>query len=116
MNSKNVLVTGAMEYIGSHICKALAQAGYLPVVCDNFVYGHKWAVKWEPLEIRHIEDRAKLYEVIVKHQSVAAIHFGGYAYVGESVTDPGKYYRNNVAGSFTILETTRNYGKDKIIC
>jgi len=115
MSLKNVLVTGGAGYIGSHTCKVLAQAGYLPVAYDNLVYGHKWAVKWGPLEAGDIADRDRLDEIIIKYQPVAVIHFAAYAYVSESVKNPGKYYRNNVAGSLTILEAMRNHGIDKII-
>lgn len=114
-HKKHILITGGAGYIGSHTCKALAKAGYLPVVYDNLVYGHEWAVKWGPLEKGDITDRARLDEVIMKYQPSAVIHFAAYAYVGESVIDPGKYYRNNVAGSLTILEAMRDHGIDKII-
>ncbi|MDO9548028.1 MAG: UDP-glucose 4-epimerase GalE [Candidatus Marinimicrobia bacterium] len=112
---KHILVTGGAGYIGSHTCKALAKAGYLPVVYDNLVYGHEWAVKWGPFEKGDIANRDRLDEVIIKYRPAAIIHFAAYAYVGESVTDPGKYYRNNVAGSLTILEAMRDHGIDKII-
>jgi len=114
-NKKHILVTGGAGYIGSHTCKALAKAGYVPVVVDNLIYGHEWAVKWGPLEKGDIADRARLDEVIAKYRPSAVIHFAAYAYVGESVVDPGKYYRNNVAGSLTILEAMRDHGINKII-
>ena len=93
-----VLVTGGAGYIGSHACKALAKAGYLPVAYDNLVCGHEWAVKWGPLERGDILDRGRLDQVF------PTISPGWHAFrsvraVGKSVTDPGKYYRNNVAGS-----------------
>jgi len=109
------LVTGGAGYVGSHACKALAQAGYKPVVLDNLVYGHPWAVKWGPFEIGDITDRSCLDAVIVKYNPSAVMHFAAYAYVGESVQDPGKYYRNNVAGTLTLLEAARDHGIDKLI-
>ena len=112
---KNILVTGGAGYIGSHACKALAQAGYQPIAYDNFVYGHPWAVKWGPSEEGDIADRTRLDEVFRKYQPHAVLHFAAYAYVGESVENPAKYYRNNVAGSLTLLETMQNYGVDKIV-
>jgi UDP-arabinose 4-epimerase len=116
MDSKRcILVTGGAGYIGSHTCKSLANAGYFPVVYDNLIYGHKWAVKWGPFERGDIADRDRLDGIIIKYRPAAIIHFAAYAYVGESVVDPGKYYRNNVAGSLTILEAMRDYGIDKII-
>ena len=98
-----ILVTGGAGYIGSHTCKALAKAGYTPVSYDNLEYGHEWAVKWGPFEQGDILDRNRLDEVIKQYQPAAIMHFAAYAYVGESVDDPGKYYRNNVAGSLTLV-------------
>lgn len=114
-DSRNILVTGGAGYIGSHACKALARAGYQPVACDNLVYGHPWAVKWGPLERGDIADRSWLDSVIARYQPLAVMHFAAYAYVGESVQDPGKYYRNNVAGSLTLLEAARDHGIGQFI-
>jgi UDP-arabinose 4-epimerase len=111
----NILVTGGAGYIGGHACKALAEAGYTPISYDNLVYGHRWAVKWGPLEEGDISDRARLTEVIARYQPTAVMHFAAYAYVGESVQDPGKYYRNNVTGTLTLLEAMRDHGIDKFI-
>lgn len=110
MNPTNtVLVTGGAGYIGSHACKALAQAGYSPVACDNLVYGHRWAVRWGPLEEGDIADRSWLDALLERYRPAAVMHFAAYAYVGESVQDPGKYYRNNVAGTLTLLEAMRDH-------
>ena len=111
----NVLVTGGAGYIGSHACKALAQAGYTPISYDNLVYGHRWAARWGPLEVADIGDRTQLDAVIAHYRPSAVMHFAAYAYVGESVLDPGKYYRNNVAGTLTLLEAMRDHGIDKLI-
>ena len=113
--SAPVLVTGGAGYIGSHACKALAAAGYRPIVYDNLSYGHEWAVRWGPLERGDVTDRARLDQVIRAHQPVAVMHFAAFAYVGESVTNPGKYYRNNTGGTLTLLEATRDHGIDKIV-
>ncbi|MES2135461.1 MAG: UDP-glucose 4-epimerase GalE [Pseudomonadota bacterium] len=110
-----VLVTGGAGYIGSHACIALARAGYQPIVVDNLVYGHEWAVKWGPLERGDVADRAFLDAVIARHAPVAVMHFAAFTYVGESVSDPGKYYRNNVAGSLTLLEAMRDHGIGAIV-
>jgi UDP-arabinose 4-epimerase len=111
----NVLVTGGAGYIGSHACKALAAAGHLPVAFDNLVYGHREAVRWGPLEIGDIADRTRLESAIDAHRVDAVMHFAAYAYVGESVTDPGKYYRNNVVGTLALLEVLRDRGIDKMV-
>lgn len=113
--NKTVLVTGGAGYIGSHACKALAAAGYLPVAYDNMVHGHDWAVQWGPLEVGDIADRARLDCVISRYQPAAVMHFAAYAYVGESVADPGKYYRNNVAGTLTLLEAMRDHRVTQMI-
>ena len=114
-SAKNVLVTGGAGYIGAHACKALAKAGYTPVTYDNLVYGHPEAVKWGPLEKGDIGDRKQLEMVMQKYKPAAVMHFAAYAYVGESVKNPAKYYRNNAAGTLSLLESMRNCKIDKII-
>lgn len=99
-----ILVTGGAGYVGSHACKALAAAGYEPVVFDNLCAGHEWAVKWGPLEQGDLLDRERIAEVVRKYQPAGAIHFASFAYVGESVTDPGKYWRNNVSGAINLCD------------
>ncbi len=112
---KNILVTGGGGYIGSHACKALAGAGCLPVALDNLVYGHEWAVKWGPFVKVDILDRMALDRIFEEYQPQAVLHFAAFAYVGESVTDPGKYYRNNVAGTVSLLEAMRDHGCRHIV-
>lgn len=112
---KSILVTGGAGYIGSHACKALARAGYLPVVYDNLVYGHEWAVKWGPLERGDLLDGTRLAEVIARYRPAAAIHFAAYAYVGESVSDPAKYYGNNVGGTLSLLAALRAGGVERLV-
>jgi len=102
---RNVLVTGGAGYIGSHAAKALARAGMRPVVYDNFVYGNRWAVKWGPLVEGDIRDRATLLDAFSRYEIDAVMHFAAFAYVGESMTQPGRYFDNNVAGSFNLLES-----------
>jgi len=109
-SEKPVLVTGGAGYIGSHTCKALSAAGYTPVVVDNLAVGHRWAVKWGPLEVGDLLDADFLDRVLRRHKPVAAMHFAAFAYVGESVADPRKYYRNNVGGSLRLLETLLDHG------
>ena len=113
--TKHVLVTGGAGYIGSHACKALALAGYTPIAFDNLVYGHHRAVQWGPLEEGDILDRGRLNEVMKKYNPTAVMHFAAYAYVGESVENPGKYYRNNVAGTINLLEALRDNNIEKLI-
>lgn len=99
-----VLVTGGAGYIGSHACKALAASGYEPVVYDNLSRGHRWAVKWGPLEEGDISDSSRVRAVIQRYQPAALMHFAAFTYVGESVADPLLYYRNNIAASAALVE------------
>lgn len=115
MTQKSVLVTGGAGYIGSHACKALSAAGYLPVTYDSLVTGHKEAVKWGPLEVGDTKDKARLAEVMEKYDPTAVMHFAAFIAVGESVIDPAKYYDNNIFGSLCLLEAMRDHGLNKIV-
>lgn len=102
-----VLVTGGAGYIGSHAVLGLQQAGFEVVVLDNLVYGHRDIVE-NVLKVELVEgdtsDRALLDSLFASRSFAAVMHFAAYAYVGESVTAPDKYYRNNVIGTLTLLE------------
>ena len=87
----------------------------MPVVYDNLVYGHREAVQWGPLEVGDIADRLALDAAIARHRPVAVMHFAAFTYVGESVDDPGKYYRNNVAGTLSLLEAMRDHGIERLV-
>ena len=108
--NKHILVTGGSGYIGSHTCKALAQAGYVPVTLDNLIYGHKWAVKWGPFIEGDILNRNVLEKVFKEFNPCGVMHFAAYIDVGESVKNPGKYYSNNVSGSLSLLEAVCDHG------
>ncbi|AFY55615.1 UDP-galactose 4-epimerase [Rivularia sp. PCC 7116] len=102
-----ILVTGGAGYIGSHTVLALKKAGYSVLILDNLVYGHRDLVE-KVLEVELIQgdtgDR-QLLDNLFKSRNIAAVmHFSAYAYVGESVSNPAKYYRNNVIGTITLLE------------
>ena len=86
-----VLVTGGAGYIGSHICKALAESGHQPICFDTLEKGHEWAVRWGPLERGDIGDAARLDDVLSRHRPAAVIHLAGYIEVGESVNQPERY-------------------------
>lgn len=111
----HILVTGGAGYIGSHVCKALAESGFIPVTYDNLGDGHEWAVRWGPLELGDIADRDRLAIVFRSYQPLAVIHFAGYIAAGESVTNPGKYYKNNVVGSLCLLEAMRSHGLSRLV-
>jgi len=112
---KNLLVTGGAGYIGSQTCKLLHQNDYLPVSYDNLIYGHRESVQWGPLVVGDIGDVDKLQKVFDKYKPEAVIHFAAFAYVGESVQNPGKYYKNNVSGTINLLEVMRKSGCANII-
>jgi UDP-arabinose 4-epimerase len=111
----NILVTGGAGYIGSHTCKALADAGYTPVTLDNLVYGHEWAVKWGPLIEGDLADVALIREILREYSIEAVIHFAAYAYVGESMQNPGKYFRNNVSNTINLLDAMVERGIEQIV-
>ena len=110
-----VLVSGAAGYVGSHACKALAQAGLQPIGLDNLERAGLDGLPWGPLEVADTRDRSALDDVLRRHRPAAAMHFAAYAYVGESVANPGLYYRNNVLGTLTLLEALRDAGIDKLV-
>lgn len=117
-NKPKVLVTGGAGYIGSHAVIALIDRGYDVVVLDNLVYGHQDIVNTVlgvELVVGDLSDRTLLESLFTRHQFDAVMHFAAYAYVGESVSDPGKYYRNNVSGTLTLLETMVAFKISKIV-
>ncbi len=102
----HVIVTGGAGYIGSHACKALAQAGFVPVTFDNLATGWEDAVKFGPFENGDLLDRARLDAVFETYKPVAVMHFAALSQVGESMSEPAKYWRNNVQGSLNLIEAT----------
>ncbi|WP_370047181.1 MULTISPECIES: UDP-glucose 4-epimerase GalE [Salipiger] len=106
----NVLVTGGAGYIGSHACKALKAAGYTPVTYDNLVTGWKDAVKFGPFEQGDLSDRSRLDAVFAQYEPVAVMHFAALSQVGEAMSEPGRYWRNNVEGSLTLIEAATAAG------
>ena len=113
MANPTILVTGGAGYIGSHAVLALREAGYEVVILDNLVYGHRDIVE-TVLKVELIQgdiaDRALLDQIFKTREFAAVMHFAAYAYVGESVGQPAKYYRNNVAGTLTLLEAMCDAG------
>lgn len=106
----NVLVTGGAGYIGSHACKVLSAAGFTPVTFDNLCTGWQDAVKFGPFEQGDLLDRARLDEVFAKYAPVAVMHFAALSQVGESMDNPGLYWRNNVGGSLNLIEAAAEAG------
>ncbi len=112
MSQETILVAGGAGYIGSHTVRLLHAEGYKVVILDNLVYGHREAVVDDGVElvIGAVGDRELLQDLFKKHQFAAVIHFAAYAYVGESVNDPLKYYRNNTAEPLVLLEVMQEFG------
>ena len=92
---------------GSHACKALAAAGYQPVTLDNLGLGHCDFVRWGPLVKADIRDTVTVAQTVERYDIVAAMHFVAFAYVGKSISDPAKYYANNVDGLLALLTPLR---------
>jgi UDP-arabinose 4-epimerase len=111
----NVLVTGGAGYIGSHTAKALAGAGYHPVVADDLRTGHREVVKWGPLVEVDIAENEGLRRLFRDYRIDAVIHFAASAYVGESMQEPSLYFHNNVLSTLTLLDVMREHGVDKIV-
>ncbi|QPM91405.1 UDP-glucose 4-epimerase GalE [Pseudooceanicola algae] len=107
---EHVLVTGGAGYIGSHACKALKKDGFTPVTYDSLVTGWKDSVKFGPFEQGDLLDRARLDEVFATYKPVAVMHFAALSQVGESMKEPGLYWRNNVMGSLSLIEAAAASG------
>lgn len=111
-----VLVTGGAGYIGSHTVKRLIENGYEVVVLDNLSRGHIEAVpKNVLLEKTDLLDETGLIKSIKKYSIDSVIHFAAFAYVGESVENPGLYYQNNVVGSFNLIKVVNELGIKKFV-
>lgn len=110
-----VLVCGGAGYIGSHVNKQLNKEGYETVVFDNLIYGHREAVKWGHFVQGDLKNIDEIEAVFQKYSIEAVFHFAAYAYVGESVKEPEKYYYNNVANTLNLLHVMKKYGYNKII-
>ena len=113
--TKAVLVAGGAGYVGAHTCKSLARAGFLPVVLDNLSTGHREFVRWGPLVQADLHDTSTITDTIRRHDCVAVLHFAAFALVGESVTEPAKYYDNNVTGTLSLLAGMRAAGCDALV-
>ncbi len=110
-----ILVTGGAGYVGSFAVRHLLEAGHEVVVYDNLVYGHRRAVPEGRLIEGDLLDTAGIEAVLRQRRIEAVMHFAAFAYVGESVTDPAKYYRNNVVGTLSLMDAMRAAGVERIV-
>jgi UDP-glucose-4-epimerase GalE len=110
-----VLIAGGAGYIGSHTAKAMAAAGHTPVVLDNLSFGHTYAVQWGPLEVGDLSDPAFVRTVLEKHRIEAVVHFAANTFVGESVSEPRKYFRNNTVNTLNLLDAMLDCGIKRIV-
>jgi UDP-glucose-4-epimerase GalE len=111
----SILVAGGAGYVGSHACKALAKAGFLPVTIDNLATGHADAVKWGPLIEASIGDASAVLAAVDHYGVKAAMHFAASSLVAESVVEPAAYYANNVVASLTLIEALASRGVGQIV-
>ena len=109
-----ILVTGGAGYIGSHACRALVAAAFHPLVYDDLSTGHRGFVGG-PLVVGDLLDGAELARVFARHDIAAVMHFAAASLVGESMTDPQKYYLNNVAGTLSLLAAMREAGCHRLV-
>ncbi len=113
---KTVLVAGGAGYIGSHMVALLVEKGYDVVVVDNLCTGHWQAVKGGArLRVGDVKDQGFLDRVFSEFPIDGVINFAAFSLVGESVTNPLKYYDNNVGGAVSMITAMKNHGVDKIV-
>lgn len=113
--SRRILVTGGAGYIGSHACKALAQAGWEPVAFDDLSNGHREAVQWGPLVTGDVRDSAAISACMAEHRVEAVIHFAGLIEVGRSMQEPGLFWDYNLNGVASVLAAMRVNGVARIV-
>lgn len=111
----HVLVTGGAGYIGAHACKALAAAGFIPVAFDNLCTGWREAVKFGPFVQGDLLDRAAVDAAFAQYRPVAVLHFAALSLVGDSVKDPGRYWRVNVVGALNLIEAAVSAGCENFV-
>ncbi len=110
-----ILVTGGAGYIGSHAVLALRERGRDVVVVDDLSEGHRAAALDAPLEEGSLLDRAFVDAVFAKHDVGAVFHFAARCLVGESVTDPGKYWEGNVVATHNVLAAMARHGTRRFV-
>ena len=116
LGGKHILVVGGAGYIGAHVCKAVAEAGGVPVTFDNLASGHAHAVKWGPLVEVDLRDRDATLDACRDHAGAhAVVHLASSIEVGLGERDPAGFYSNNVVGALNLLDGMRGAGLDRLI-
>ena len=110
-----ILIVGGAGYIGSHINKELSKKGKKTLILDNLIYGHKEAVKWGEFIEADLNDKDKIRNIFQTYKISAVMHFAAFAYVGESVTNPQKYYQNNVINTINLLDVMIEFNVNNFI-
>jgi UDP-glucose 4-epimerase len=114
-STKKILVSGGAGYVGSHAVRELQKKGFRCLVLDNLAYGHSQFVKGAELVEGNTGNSGLLDRIFCQNEIEAVMHFAAYAYVGESVIDPAKYYQNNVASTLTLLQAMINAKVNRLI-
>src|SRR5262249_33471860 len=110
-----ILVTGGAGYIGSHAVRLFLARGHDVWVYDNLSFGHRAAAPAERLLVGDLADAGRLDHALLAHRIEAVVHFAAFAYVGESVREPAKYYQNNLVNTLNLLECLRRNKVGKIV-
>jgi UDP-glucose-4-epimerase GalE len=110
-----ILVTGGAGYIGSHAVRLFLERGHDAWVYDNLSEGHRGAVPADRLLVGDLSEAARLDHALIDRRIEAVVHFAAFAYVGESVREPAKYYQNNLVNTLTLLECMRRNGVGRIV-
>ncbi|MFY9638566.1 MAG: UDP-glucose 4-epimerase GalE [Methanobacterium sp.] len=110
-----ILIVGGAGYIGAHINKQLDINGYKTIVFDNLSFGHEDFVKWGTFERGDLGNISEIRRIFKKYPITAVMHFAAFTYVGQSVEDPQKYYRNNVCNTLNLLQVMLEFDVKKLI-
>lgn len=113
--SLNILITGGAGYIGSHTAEAIQASGHTPILYDNLSTGHKWAAGSKKLIVADLADETSLRKAIQENNIGAVVHFAAFAYVGESMQNPRKYFQNNVVNSLKLLDAMLELGVKNVV-